>query len=260
MTFSPALPRTFQSPFPTSGAAAFSPPSIAGLKVWYDLSDITTLFQDSAGTTPVAADGDVIGRMNDKSGIGNNAAQGTTANKPLYKTNIQNGLPALKTDLVNDYMVATLAVSVTNPFTIFVCYNSYGDTTTNNYNRILDTVSHSSSRVLFDVGRWKSANDELQVYSGLGNISSLGVSLNNDHITVGVFGSSGLSRVDGVQKDSGDSGSNTLGSFRMFQAQDSAGVTRFGLYLYEFIVYQGALSAGQIVQVETYLNSKWVVY
>jgi hypothetical protein len=35
--------------------------------VWYDPSDLTTLFQDSVGTTPVTADGDPVGLMLDKS-------------------------------------------------------------------------------------------------------------------------------------------------------------------------------------------------
>lgn len=34
---------------------------------WYDPSDLTTLFQDAAGTTPVTADGDPVGLMLDKS-------------------------------------------------------------------------------------------------------------------------------------------------------------------------------------------------
>jgi hypothetical protein len=34
---------------------------------WYDPSDLTTLYQDAAGTTPVTADGDPVGLMLDKS-------------------------------------------------------------------------------------------------------------------------------------------------------------------------------------------------
>ena len=48
----------------------FSPAALflAGEKgAWYDASDLTTLFQDSAGTTPVTAPGDPVGLMLDKS-------------------------------------------------------------------------------------------------------------------------------------------------------------------------------------------------
>ena len=42
---------------------------------WFDPSDIDTLFQDSAGTTPVTTAGQPVGLMLDKSGNGNHATQ-----------------------------------------------------------------------------------------------------------------------------------------------------------------------------------------
>jgi len=51
-------------------SAAFDPASLfaSGEQgAWYDPSDLTTLYQDSAGTTPVTADGDPVGLMLDKS-------------------------------------------------------------------------------------------------------------------------------------------------------------------------------------------------
>jgi hypothetical protein len=38
---------------------------------WWDPSDLTTTFQDTAGTTPANADGQMVRRINDKSGNGN---------------------------------------------------------------------------------------------------------------------------------------------------------------------------------------------
>lgn len=51
--------------------------------VWYDPSDITTLFQDSAGTTPVTSPGQPVGLMLDKSlgmAAGSNVASGPWIN------------------------------------------------------------------------------------------------------------------------------------------------------------------------------------
>jgi hypothetical protein len=69
------------------GSVAFSPSSLFAASeqgVWYDPSDLTTLFQDTAGTTPVTATGQTVGRMLDKSGRGNHATQATTASRPTY--------------------------------------------------------------------------------------------------------------------------------------------------------------------------------
>lgn len=60
---------------------------------WYDPSDLTTIFQDSAGTIPANAIGQSIGMIKDKSGRGNHATQPTAANRPtLQSINSKNFL------------------------------------------------------------------------------------------------------------------------------------------------------------------------
>lgn len=51
---------------------------------WYDPSDISTLWQDSARTTPVTASGQPVGAMDDKSGNGRHLLQATAAARPTY--------------------------------------------------------------------------------------------------------------------------------------------------------------------------------
>ena len=53
---------------------------------WYDPSDLSTMFQDSAGTTPVTAAGQPVGKILDKSGRGNHASQATAAARPILQT------------------------------------------------------------------------------------------------------------------------------------------------------------------------------
>lgn len=69
-----------------SAVQLFSPLSLftAGEQgVWYDPSDFSTLFQDSAGTTPVTAVEQPVGRILDKSGRGNHAFQTTSTSRPV---------------------------------------------------------------------------------------------------------------------------------------------------------------------------------
>jgi hypothetical protein len=77
---------------------------IAG--AWYGPSDPSTLFQDSAGTTPVTTAGQPVGRMLDKSGRANHAVQATAAARPTYQTG-----PARATlDKVDDRLSVTVPV------------------------------------------------------------------------------------------------------------------------------------------------------
>lgn len=48
----------------------------------FDIGDMSTLFQDAAGTTPVTAVGQPVGKIIDKSGNGNHATQSVTASRP----------------------------------------------------------------------------------------------------------------------------------------------------------------------------------
>lgn len=74
---------------------ALNPLFVTGNKLWSDGSDISQLFQDIAGTIPVAADNDPVALLKDKSGLGNYLSQSTDANRVIYKTNIKNGRSVL---------------------------------------------------------------------------------------------------------------------------------------------------------------------
>ena len=118
MAFQPAFRPAFQPAFrPPFGASGDTPAPdraqvIAALfgaseqGAMYDPSDLSTLFQDSAGTTPVTADSQPVGRMLDVSGNGNYARQFNEARRPLYRTN--GALHWLELDGVDDFMLFSL--------------------------------------------------------------------------------------------------------------------------------------------------------
>jgi hypothetical protein len=81
----------------------FKPTYINGLVLWLDGSDITTLFQDTAGTTPVTATGQNVNFWKDKSPISNNAI--TTSTSPY------NNPPVVNFNSLNGYSVLTFAGS-----------------------------------------------------------------------------------------------------------------------------------------------------
>lgn len=65
---------------------ALDPKQIANLIAWYDPSDLTTLFQDAAGTISVTSFGDPVGLLQDKSGNGYHLTQSVSEARPVYKT------------------------------------------------------------------------------------------------------------------------------------------------------------------------------
>jgi hypothetical protein len=72
----------------SSSLAGFSPLALfasgeAGY--WLDPSDFSTMFQDDAGSTPVTAVGQSVGRWLDKSGRGNHFIQSNVANRPILQ-------------------------------------------------------------------------------------------------------------------------------------------------------------------------------
>lgn len=93
-------------------AAAWSPSALyaAGqVGAWYDPSDLSTMFTDAAGTTPVVQPGTVadqpVGLILDKSGGSHHASQPTSTARPL--------LSARKNWLVGTETLATQSVTVT---------------------------------------------------------------------------------------------------------------------------------------------------
>ena len=71
--------------------------------VMLDMTDLSTLYQDTAGTTPVTTIGQSIARVNDKSASANHATQSTAGLRPLLQTN--NGKYAAQFDGTNDALI-----------------------------------------------------------------------------------------------------------------------------------------------------------
>ena len=62
--------------------AAWTPASLTSLGAWYDPSDFSTMWQDSAKTTPVTASGQPVGYIEDKGPNGFHLLQATSGNRP----------------------------------------------------------------------------------------------------------------------------------------------------------------------------------
>lgn len=71
---------------------------------FYDPNDLTTLYQDAAGTIPVTAAGQPVGLIRDKSGRNNHAFQTTSASRPILRQNAVTGANYLEFDGSDDFL------------------------------------------------------------------------------------------------------------------------------------------------------------
>ncbi|MCS7038039.1 MAG: hypothetical protein RMN24_00735 [Anaerolineae bacterium] len=119
-TLDAAAPRIavrFRTPV-AGGSTSFSPSQLPGLKLWLR-ADAGT-FQDTAGTIPAVNNNDPVALWQDQSGNGNHFSISVAGQRPLLKTNVQNGLPAIQGDGSNDQLTGNAPVLGGNTRTIFV--------------------------------------------------------------------------------------------------------------------------------------------
>lgn len=102
----------------SSDAAPWSPLELAPAG-WFDPSDLGTLWQDTAGTVPVTADGQSVARMDDKSGNGLHAVQATASKRPAYRTD--GALHWLQFDDVDDILSAPISITTATLYTAMAC-------------------------------------------------------------------------------------------------------------------------------------------
>ncbi len=92
---------TITQAFGTSAlfTVTYTPPALASnpgtLLLRLDASDPTTLWADTARTVRVVSGG-TVAAWGDASGVGNHFEQTNAAQRPVYRTNIKNGLPGIR--------------------------------------------------------------------------------------------------------------------------------------------------------------------
>lgn len=78
---------------------------------WYDPSDLSTLWQDTAGTSAVTTAGQSVARIDDKSGNGRHLTQATAADRPTYQSS--GGLHWLDFDGADFLQLSTASTNIT---------------------------------------------------------------------------------------------------------------------------------------------------
>ncbi len=134
-------------------SASFNPMTMTP-NLWVDASDMTTLFQDSARTTPITAPADPIGGVADKSGSGKHLLQATGAARMAFRQT--GGKNAINPDGVDDELATAAGQTWPASVDVFmVVSNVEADTSfvlLNYFGRYLGIAAQGVSAQVSDLG------------------------------------------------------------------------------------------------------------
>jgi hypothetical protein len=231
---------------------------------WYDPSDITTLFQDDAGTTPVTAAGQSVGLMLDKSGRGNHATQANLAQRPLYQID-SGGRPYLLFDGSDDGMATgNINPGAIDKAQVFAGVRKLANLTASIAETSASAASNAGSLLL----QGPRANNENYAYQSGGTLTSTAVSAPNSfpfpttNVVTGfndIAAPNNTLRVDGAQAASiaVTQGTGNFLTYPLFIGRRGGTTFPFNGRIYGLLVRFGAnLSAAQINQTEAFMAAK----
>jgi hypothetical protein len=239
------------------GAGGFNPSDISGLVGWWDASDSGTI---------TSSNGDVS-QWDDKSASGLNVSN-AGSNVPQTGINTLNSLNVFSFDSGDRLDVTPVTKICNSAFSIFTVFRKTGANASSGFE------AHPFAMSSGFVGRpftgWSNSATTSRYY--IGTSSSTGFASLRSATSWGIWtltaqdtsGSALLSqRVDGAFDHSATltpSGGWSTASQRVtIASRDDGGVQLRG-DIAEIVVYDTLLSAGDISDVETYLNTKWAVY
>lgn len=237
---------------------------------WYDPADMATLFQDSAGTTPVTAAGQPVGKILDKSGRGNHATQATAGSCPLLQQD-GNGKYYLAFDGVDDWLqTATINLSGTDKMTLVAGVRKLSDASNGTIVEFSPIISTSNGSFILAAPSGGTSAERF-TYGSRGTGSAYALTTNtayNAPFTAVVTGTSNIAadssilRVNGAQVASAanDQGAGNYGSWSLYMGRRAGTSLPFNGRLYGLVV-RGALSTqAQIDAVERYMNQRTGAY
>lgn len=227
--------------------SSFTPATIAGLQLWLDASDASTLYDATSGGSLVAADGSVA-RWEDKSGNARHATQGTSGKRPTRKTSVQNGRDALR--LSSSAFLTSMSLSA-NDWTFFFA--------------VKPSTATSGSRFYFDasVGRLIAAQvqgntTEPGWYDGTWK-SGDAVTTSAQVLTWRLAAAGATLYRNGTSIVSGSYTQKAIGGDVCLFAENNTDYDHANGDVFEVLMYQGALSLADREAVENYLLEKWAI-
>jgi len=233
---------------------------------WYDPSDLTTLFQDSAGATPVTTAGQTVGKILDKSGRGNHATQATLAQRPTYQID-GTGRPYLSFDGVDDGMATGTITPGINKVQVFAGIRRISDA-------LSGVLAEFSPALGSNAGSWHMLSPAVGGTAGSGFASKGTVQAANNTASPAAPITEVLTGIGDISGDTNifrknsvptsiltDQGTGNFLPYVLYIGRRGGTTLPFNGRIYSLIMRFGAnLTAGQIASTEAYVNGKTGAY
>jgi len=251
----------------TRGALpGFSPRSLfaAGEQgAWYDPSDLSSLFQDSAGTTPVTAVSQPVGLMKDKSGRGNHASQATTTARPLLQQD-SGGRYYLQFDGTDDSLATgNINFTGTDKVGVFAGLRKLSDASIGIVAEL--STSSTSSNGAFAIFAPNSNGGSGAFFRSRGTATadadSTGYAAPSTFVLCGqgdIPGDLSILRRNGIEekRTTTDQGTGKYGNYPLYIGARGGSSLPFNGRMYGLVVRGAASTAAQITSVERYLAAR----
>jgi hypothetical protein len=245
------------------GGGSFDPTSIAGLQLWLDPSDSSTLYSATSGGSLVSADGG-IARIEDLSGNSRHATQTTAGKRPLRKTASVNGLDtALFQQTGGSWMEVSLSLTLSNGGSLFIVWKNLAVATLDSKGSACALCKFSSNG---DGAHQPYGSPLNNYYESFGTSTRQSWAMGSFPSTTELYGiTSGASTWkayrDGVEVYTTNSFTKSNPNVQQIGTYDSGGGgdTQFSLWanLCEILIYDSALGTTDREAVEAYLMTKW---
>jgi hypothetical protein len=221
-----------------------SPTQIAGLQLWLDSSDQTSVVLSNTSN---------VTQWNDKRSNGISfMAVGTTS--PAYVANAKNGLPSISFNGTSQQLANTTFVFPNTAFTVYTVHYQAGSLGTgrvltgNTDSRLFVGVQGNNVAVFTGAPPWNDTNALTPFITGLLQWRIISFTVSGSTLTPFIDGT-------GYNTKTGTTGTFTglnIGSFA-----PANGTQAWNGYISEILIYSNALTATQRQQVEGYLAWKW---
>lgn len=229
---------------------------------WYDPSDLSTMYEDSAGTTPAVVN-QPVGRILDKSGNGNHATQATTSLKPVLRES--GGLYYLQFDGIDDFLsTGSIDFTATDKMTVFEGVRKLSDAT---QNIVSISASPTTEAGTFSQEITGSNYSSYVRGSSAARKDVTGISAPDTSVLAVVYSLSAASATDAVlvRRNAVDNpaaaagsapGGGTFGNHAAYIGRRAGSSIPFNGHVYSLIVRGAASDAGQIANAETHVATK----